>query len=160
MRGPDTSLPVWLQTVSPLGLTGPVECHGICPTVQRQQRTVRKLTTPHFRRMRTIIRRPRLVTTPHLCHPVLTALGGGSVPIMRGPDTSLPVWLQTGAPLGLTVPVECHGICPTVQRQQPSVNDILTQGGEWTNYRDVVWIFTLFPTTVGTSSQQVTWSST
>jgi hypothetical protein len=58
----------------------------------------------------------------------MDAFGGGHIP---------PVWLQTGAPLGLTVPAKCHGIFPTVQRQQPThtVNDIQTPEGEWTNYR-------------------------
>jgi hypothetical protein len=59
-----------------------------------------RLTTPHVRCVRATIRRPRSVTTPHLCDPVLTALFGRSTPIMREPDTSLFVWLQTGSPLG------------------------------------------------------------
>jgi hypothetical protein len=53
------------------------------------------------------------------------------------PDISLPVWLQSGAPLGLTVPVKRHGIFPTVQRQQPprAIDGILTPEGEWSYYR-------------------------
>jgi hypothetical protein len=53
------------------------------------------------------------------------------------PDASLPVWLQTGAPLGLTVPVEGHGIFPIGQRQQQphTISVILTPEGEWSNYR-------------------------
>jgi hypothetical protein len=115
---------------------------------------------------------------PQLCHPVLTVLGGGHIPmdftysqrviqrlrdkisIQLGqaprppyqglqhhlfnawieasgdPDISLPVWLQTGVPRGLTAPVECHGILPIVQLQQPphTISDTLTPEGEWSNY--------------------------
>jgi hypothetical protein len=65
----------------------------------------------------------------HLFHAWIQASGG--------PDISLPVWLRSGAPLGLTVPVGCHGIFPIVKYQQPphTVRDILTPDGEWSNYR-------------------------
>jgi hypothetical protein len=152
MRGPDASLPVWLQTGSPVGLAVSVECRDIFPTVQQQQRTYADLRAHSHQET-------SIGYTPHLCDPVLKALGDTSMQIMRGPGTSFPVWLQTGAPLGLAVPVEGHGIFPTLQRQQPSVNDVRKQGGEWTNYRDVGWIFAQFATATGTSSQDVTCSS-
>jgi hypothetical protein len=65
----------------------------------------------------------------HLFHAWIQASGG--------PDVFLPVWLLSGAPLGLTVPVGCYGIFPRVKYQKPphSVCDILTPDGEWSNYR-------------------------
>ena len=54
-----------------------------------------------------------------------------------GPDISLPAWLRSGAPLGLTVPVTRHGSFPRVEYTKPphTINDILTPDGEWSNYR-------------------------
>jgi hypothetical protein len=54
-----------------------------------------------------------------------------------GPDVSLPVWLRSGAPLGLTVPLTCHGIFPRVEYRRPphTVSDIFTPDREWSNYR-------------------------
>jgi hypothetical protein len=52
------------------------------------------------------IRVPMLALVRHLCDPVLTALGGTSTPIIRGPDASRPFWLQTRSPLGLAVSVK------------------------------------------------------
>jgi hypothetical protein len=42
----------------------------------------------------------------------------------------------SGAPLGLSVPVECHGIFPVVrqQRQHRAIYDIWNPDGEWSNY--------------------------
>jgi hypothetical protein len=54
-----------------------------------------------------------------------------------GPDVSLPVWLRSVAPLGLTVPVACRGISPRVEYTKPPhiINDILAPEREWSNYR-------------------------
>jgi hypothetical protein len=54
-----------------------------------------------------------------------------------GPDISSPACLRSGAPLGLTVPVTCHGSFHRVEYTKPphTINDILTPDGEWSNYR-------------------------
>jgi hypothetical protein len=75
----------------------------------------------------------RTTTLQRLTTPLVPRLDSG----FWGPRHILTGVAPLGAPLGLTVPVECHGIFPIVEYQIPphTVNDILTPDGEWSNYR-------------------------
>jgi hypothetical protein len=75
----------------------------------------------------------RAATLQRLTAPPVPCLDSG----FWGPRHILTGVAPLGAPLGLTVPVECHGIFPIVEYQIPphTVNDILTPDGEWSNYR-------------------------